>query len=245
MYYMIFARWQHSQISAGSKRENGDKKYSIFARWQHLILTLFGGGLHMCICCCMYAVYVCAYVRVKVMFEVCGSESESMSDQYGILLCLQPFIKHIAFRRMTASMLTFLIYVCVKNANASVIDVLLLITSHHFQTECIFDNEMSYCQNTDTGLLGSTSRVRVAISLEFVGIVQIYSSIPRFPTCVSRDSTNVPTFKLTVNYLNFASKSNIGIIIDILPCQIDSSILNSRTNMCHRRSSRINVIIKF
>ena len=33
----------------------------------------------------MCVVYVCAYVREKIMFEVYGSESESMSDQYGIL----------------------------------------------------------------------------------------------------------------------------------------------------------------
>ena len=44
---------------------------------QHLILPLFGGGLHMCICCCMCVVYVCAYVREKVMFEVYGSESKT------------------------------------------------------------------------------------------------------------------------------------------------------------------------
>ena len=38
-------------------------------------------------CICPYVVvrvaYVCAYVREKVMFEVCGGESENMSDQYG------------------------------------------------------------------------------------------------------------------------------------------------------------------
>ena len=41
-----------------------------------------------CICCCMCVVYVCAYVREKVMFEVYGSESEGMSDQYESFLCL-------------------------------------------------------------------------------------------------------------------------------------------------------------
>ena len=53
-----------------------------------MILPLFGGGLHMCICCYMCVVYVCAYVREKVMFEVYGSESESMNDQYGFFLFL-------------------------------------------------------------------------------------------------------------------------------------------------------------
>ena len=39
--------------------------------------------MHMWICCCTCVAYVCAYVREKVMFEVYGGESESMSDQYG------------------------------------------------------------------------------------------------------------------------------------------------------------------
>ena len=67
--------------------------------------------MHMCVCCCMCVAYVCAYVREKVMFEVYGGESESMSDQYRI--CFWPFIKHIAFRRMTASMLAFLVFFCI------------------------------------------------------------------------------------------------------------------------------------
>ena len=65
-----------------SRNETSDKKNSIFARWQHLFLPLFGGGLHMCVCCCTCVAYVCAYVREKVMFEV--YDSESMSDQYRI-----------------------------------------------------------------------------------------------------------------------------------------------------------------
>ena len=44
--------------------------------------------MHMCICCCMCMVYVCTYVREKVMFEVYGGESESMSDQYGFFLAI-------------------------------------------------------------------------------------------------------------------------------------------------------------
>ena len=61
----------------------------------------------MCVCCCTCVAYVCAYVREKVMFEVYGGESESMSDQHRFFFCFQPFIKNIAFRRMTASMLAF------------------------------------------------------------------------------------------------------------------------------------------
>ena len=38
----------------------------------------------MCIRCCTCVAYVCAYEREKVMIEVYGGESESMSDQYGI-----------------------------------------------------------------------------------------------------------------------------------------------------------------
>ena len=46
----------------------------------------FGGGLHMCVCCCtVWLMFV--HVREKVMFEVYGGESESMSDQYGIFFC--------------------------------------------------------------------------------------------------------------------------------------------------------------
>ena len=48
----------------------------------------FGGGLHMCVCCCTCVAYVCAYVRENVMFEVYGGESESMSDQYRFFLFL-------------------------------------------------------------------------------------------------------------------------------------------------------------
>ena len=44
--------------------------------------------VHMCVCSCMCVVYVCAYVREKIMFEVYGGESESMSDQYGFFLFL-------------------------------------------------------------------------------------------------------------------------------------------------------------
>ena len=74
-----------------SRNKMSDKKYSIFARWQHLILPLFGGGLYMCVCCCTCVAYVCAYVREKVMFEVYGGESESMSDQYRIII----FFSHL------------------------------------------------------------------------------------------------------------------------------------------------------
>ena len=42
----------------------------------------------MCVCFCTCVAYVCAYVHEKVMFEVYGGESESMSDQYGSFLFL-------------------------------------------------------------------------------------------------------------------------------------------------------------
>ena len=42
----------------------------------------------MGVCCCTCVAYVCAYVREKVMFEVYGCESESMSDQYRFFLFL-------------------------------------------------------------------------------------------------------------------------------------------------------------
>ena len=42
--------------------------------------------MHMFVCFCTHVAYVCAYVREKVMFEVYGGESESMSDQYRIFV---------------------------------------------------------------------------------------------------------------------------------------------------------------
>ena len=68
-----------------SRKKTSDK------RWQHLILPLFGGWLHMCICVYIVVrvwlmfVHMCV---IKVMFEVYGVESESMSDQYRIFLFL-------------------------------------------------------------------------------------------------------------------------------------------------------------
>ena len=47
--------------------------------------------MHVCICCCTCVAYVCAYVREKVMFEVYGGESESMSDQWKFFLFLAIF----------------------------------------------------------------------------------------------------------------------------------------------------------
>ena len=44
--------------------------------------------MHICVCCSTRLAYVCAYVREKVMFEMCGGESESMSDQYGSFFLL-------------------------------------------------------------------------------------------------------------------------------------------------------------
>ena len=68
--------------------------YMIFARWQHLILPFFDGGLHMCVFCCTCVAYVCAYVSEKVMFEVYGGESESMSDQYRFFLFLAIYYEY-------------------------------------------------------------------------------------------------------------------------------------------------------
>ena len=45
----------------------------------------------------MCVVYVCAYVLVKVMVEMYGSESESMSDQYGILCVFSNLLSILHF----------------------------------------------------------------------------------------------------------------------------------------------------
>ena len=45
----------------------------------------------------MCVVYVCAYVREKVMFEVYGGESESMSDQYGFFLVFGDLLSILHF----------------------------------------------------------------------------------------------------------------------------------------------------
>ena len=45
----------------------------------------------------VYVVYVCAYVREKVMFEVYGGESESMSDQYGFFMFLAIYEAYCIF----------------------------------------------------------------------------------------------------------------------------------------------------
>ena len=52
--------------------------------------------MHMCVCCCTCVAYVCAYVREKVMFEVYGGESESMSDPYRIFFSNLLSILHFA-----------------------------------------------------------------------------------------------------------------------------------------------------
>ena len=83
---------------------------------------------------------------------------------------------------------------------------------------------------------------RVGTCPEIVGTVQIFSLMSRVSTCLNKDSTNVPTFKLTWNYLKFESKANIGISIDILSCQLDASKLNNRTSFCYRCNCRVNII---
>ena len=49
--------------------------------------------VHMCVCCCTCVAYVCAYVREKVMFEVYGDESESMSDQWMFFFVFSHLLK--------------------------------------------------------------------------------------------------------------------------------------------------------
>ena len=60
-----------------------------------------------------------------------------------------------------------------------------------------------------------------------IGTVKIFSPLSRVPTCLSKNSVNVPTFKLTWKYFNFACKGNIRLITDILPFQLDSSLVNN------------------
>ena len=72
-----------------SRNKTIDKKYSIFARWQHLILSLFGGGLHMCRCAYVVVRVWLMFVHMCVKrFDVYGDESESMSDQYRFFVFL-------------------------------------------------------------------------------------------------------------------------------------------------------------
>ena len=53
--------------------------------------------VHMCVCRCTCVVYVCAYVREKVMFEVYGGESESMSDQWKFFLDFSHLLSTLHF----------------------------------------------------------------------------------------------------------------------------------------------------
>ena len=57
----------------------------------------------------MFVVYVCAYVREKVTFEVYGGESESMNDQYRFLGGMQC----IAFCFMPSSCVCACVRACV------------------------------------------------------------------------------------------------------------------------------------
>lgn len=70
----------------------------------------------------------------------------------------------------------------------------------------------------------------------------VFSLMSRVPICLSRDFTNVPTFKLAWNYLNLARRSSIGINIDALPYKLNSSILKHRTTLSHRYSCQVNII---
>ena len=53
--------------------------------------------MHMCIGCCTCVAYVCAYVREKVMFEVYGRESESISDQYRLFFVFSHLLSILHF----------------------------------------------------------------------------------------------------------------------------------------------------
>ena len=53
--------------------------------------------VHMCVCCCTYVAYICAYVREKIMFEVYGGESESMSDQWKFFLIFSHLLNILHF----------------------------------------------------------------------------------------------------------------------------------------------------
>ena len=78
---------------------------------------------------------------------------------------------------------------------------------------------------------------------ESEGTVAICTLMSRVSTCLSGNSIDIPTFKLTCNYLNLARNSNIEIINYILSCQSGSSILNDPTSLCHRCDCRVDVII--
>ena len=52
-----------------------------------LNFATFGGVLHMCVVVVRVSLMFVHNVREKVMFEMCGGESESMSDQYGSVFC--------------------------------------------------------------------------------------------------------------------------------------------------------------
>ena len=102
----------------------------------------------MCICCCTCAAYGCAYVRERVMFDVYGGESESMSDQYRFFFCFYPFIKHIAFRSMTAAIWPFLLFHSsgVKWCNLMMQCVCISVTKCHRQ-------QMTGSKSTNFGML--------------------------------------------------------------------------------------------
>ena len=53
--------------------------------------------MHMCVCSCTCVAYVCAYVREKVMFEVYGGESESVSDQWKFYGCFSHLLSILHF----------------------------------------------------------------------------------------------------------------------------------------------------
>ena len=75
-------------ISAGTKRATRILDIRQLAALNFATFWWWVAYVQMCVCCCTCVAYVCAYVREKVMFEVYGGESESMSDQYRFFLFL-------------------------------------------------------------------------------------------------------------------------------------------------------------
>ena len=95
MYYMIFARWQHSQPEQNQRHEILDIRQVAAVNVATFCWLI--AYVHMCACCCTCVAYFCAYVRKKVMFEVYGGGSESMSDQYRIVFVFSHLLSILHF----------------------------------------------------------------------------------------------------------------------------------------------------
>ena len=84
--------------------------------------------MHMCECCCTCVAYVCAYMREKVMFEVYGGESESMSYQCRIFVVFSHLLSilHFAYDSFYAGLSCFYIVTLIQSTS-----VLNTNVSHH------------------------------------------------------------------------------------------------------------------